>query len=222
MIKRIKRFIPKTEYLKIYNALFLSHLTYCITSWGGIPKYRLSKVFALQKRCIRILFGSDLTYDHAEYYNTCARIRTFDDHIAIKSYTLEHTKPIFNDKEILSLENLYLYHSFTEVFKILKFQSPISLFQLFSLSNRDTRLMLLMPKVKLEKSRVNFLSSTSRVWNSIVDNIFLKCDPMNNGLMVPGSKENSDLAASMAFVKSKLKLILHGKQKSGDKIIWDT
>ena len=29
-IKRIKPFIPKTEYEKVYNALFMSHLSYCI------------------------------------------------------------------------------------------------------------------------------------------------------------------------------------------------
>ena len=27
MIKRIRKYIPKSEYLKIYNALFMSHLT---------------------------------------------------------------------------------------------------------------------------------------------------------------------------------------------------
>ena len=32
-IKRIRPFIPKGEYLKIYNALFLSHLTYGISCW---------------------------------------------------------------------------------------------------------------------------------------------------------------------------------------------
>ena len=32
-IKRIKPFIPKTEYEKVYNALFMSHLSYCISCW---------------------------------------------------------------------------------------------------------------------------------------------------------------------------------------------
>ena len=35
VIKRIKQFIPKSEYSKIYNALFKSHLSYCISSWGA-------------------------------------------------------------------------------------------------------------------------------------------------------------------------------------------
>ena len=42
IIKRIKKFIPVTEYLKRYNALhlFKSHISYCISNWGGIVEYR--------------------------------------------------------------------------------------------------------------------------------------------------------------------------------------
>ena len=36
MIKRVKQCIPEKEYLKLYNALFTPHLTYCISVWGGI------------------------------------------------------------------------------------------------------------------------------------------------------------------------------------------
>ena len=50
MIKRIKKMSPETEYMNIYNALFLSHLTYCITVWGGIPSYKLAKIFSIQKK----------------------------------------------------------------------------------------------------------------------------------------------------------------------------
>ena len=33
IIKRIKKLIPVTEYLKLYNALFKSHISYYISSW---------------------------------------------------------------------------------------------------------------------------------------------------------------------------------------------
>ena len=48
-IKRIRPFIPKGEYLKIYNALFLSHLTYGISCWGGVPNYKLKKYLPSRK-----------------------------------------------------------------------------------------------------------------------------------------------------------------------------
>ena len=57
LIKRIKKCIPPSQYMKIYHSLFESHLTYGISCWGGSYKSKLQKIFCLQKRCIRILFG---------------------------------------------------------------------------------------------------------------------------------------------------------------------
>ena len=76
--------IPETEYMTIYNALFKSHLSYCISCWGGISKYKIETLFSLQKRCVRLLFGKEINYDHAEFYETCARTRTYNEHIAYK------------------------------------------------------------------------------------------------------------------------------------------
>ena len=74
VIKRIIKYIPKSQYINIYNSLFISHLTYGISAWGGIPPYKLEKLFAIQKRCTRLLFGKK-SFDHAGYYKTCARSR---------------------------------------------------------------------------------------------------------------------------------------------------
>ena len=80
IIKRIKRYIPKSEYINISNSLFMSHLSYCISAWGGISKYKLQKIFAIQKICVRLLFGKTINYDHSQFYETCARARTIDQH----------------------------------------------------------------------------------------------------------------------------------------------
>ena len=45
MIKRITKFVPKSEYMKIYDSLFKSHLSYCISTSGGIPANKLQDVF---------------------------------------------------------------------------------------------------------------------------------------------------------------------------------
>jgi hypothetical protein len=118
IIKRIMKFIPKSQYHKLYDALFKSHISYCISSWGGISCNKLSSLFSIQKRCIRLLFGKIPTYDHATYYETCARARSFAEHMAKKNYQLEHTKPIFNSEKILNLHHLYIQHTFIELFKI--------------------------------------------------------------------------------------------------------
>ena len=49
MLKRITKIIPKTEYRKLYDALFKSHLSYCISSWGGVSESKLSNVFRPKK-----------------------------------------------------------------------------------------------------------------------------------------------------------------------------
>ena len=109
--KTHKKFIPSSHYLKIYHCLFLSHLTYGITCWGGAYTSKLQKLFNIQKRCIRMLFGDIYSFDHPEYYYTCARLITYTEYKTDKNYTLEHTKPLFNKLGFLTLyiiQSLYL------------------------------------------------------------------------------------------------------------------
>ena len=78
VIKRIKKFIPESEYMKLYNALFKSHMTYCISCWGGISSNKLQKIFYIQKRCIRLLFGKEFSFDHAGFtkpVRECVRMK---------------------------------------------------------------------------------------------------------------------------------------------------
>ncbi len=174
MIKRIIKFIPKSEYMKLYNGLFKSHLRYCISSWGGVPSSKLQGLFTIQKRCIRLLFGMEYSFDHAGYYETCARVRTYQDHKSKKNYCLEHTKPLFNKHDVLSLPNLYVYHTFIELFKLQKMRSPISLFSLFELSNRDTSFLMHTPKVNLDVSKNIYVFKSCIIWNRLIDNILEK------------------------------------------------
>ena len=222
-IKRIKSYIPKSEYLKIFNALFMSHLSYCISCWGGVPEYKLSKIFSIQKRCVRMLFGKVPNFDQKEFYMTCARARTIDHHyneLSGKTFDLEHTKPLFNEYKIMSLKNLYSYHTFMEIFKIMKFFVPSSLHKILKLCPRNNKLTLVIPLVKLDVSQQNFEFKAVKIWNTYKEYVFNKCAPMNTGLIIPGSSENSDLSASTAAIKHKLKCHLLLKQSSGDKFMW--
>ena len=64
-----------------------------------------------------------------------------------------------------------------EVFKIIKIQSPISLFQLLNLSKRNHKYTLNQPNVKLDKTMHNFVYSTSAIWNDFIEKILMPCDP---------------------------------------------
>ena len=213
VIKRIKKFIPESEYLGLYNSLFKSHISYCISSWGGTSKYKLEKIFSIQKQCIRILFGNELNFDHAEYYQTCARARTYQQHIAKKDFTLEHTKPIFNDKKLLILHHLYIYHTFLELFKVLKFKSPISICEYFDFSPRVSSMLLTLPKIKNETEKCNFVFKASSIWNALIDKLLSKCILNSEGIIIPGSVSGSDLSTSISIIKSKLKDVLLETQK---------
>ena len=199
------KFIPKSEYHKLYDALFKSHLSYCISTWGGVSCNKLSTLFSIQKRCIRLLFGKIPTYDHASYYETCARTRTYAEHMEKKNYQLEHTKPIFNTEKILSLHHLYIKHTFIELFKIVKERLPYALFELFVLSPRVTNFLMCPPKFSLEISRQNFVYNGSLIWNGLIGHVLDKCTPYPNNVMVPGSSTNSDLSASISIVKHRVK-----------------
>ena len=99
VIKRIKQFIPKNEYLIVYNSSFKSHISYCISCWGGISQNRLKSLFSVKKTLCSITFGEELSSDHAEYYQTCSRTITYTQHKTEKNLQLEHTKPLFNEMD---------------------------------------------------------------------------------------------------------------------------
>ena len=125
---------PNSQYMNIYNSLFLSHLTYDISALGGIPHYKLEKLFVIQKRCIRLLFGRKLSFDHGELYKTCARSRTYQEHTSPHNFCLQHTKPLFTEHKLLTLHSLYYKHKFIEMFEIIKFREPRGLFEMILIS----------------------------------------------------------------------------------------
>ena len=88
LVKRVRKVVPESHYKSIYHSLFESHLCYCISCWGGAYSSKLDKLFRIQKRCMRIFFGKIPSFDLPEYYETCARVRTYDEHKAQKTLPL--------------------------------------------------------------------------------------------------------------------------------------
>ena len=226
LIKRIKKFIPSSQYVNIYHSLFVSHLTYGISCWGGTYSTKLQKLFNIQKRCIRILFGKTLSFDHPEFYLTCARTRTYEQHIAPTDYTLEHTKPLFKKNGFLTMQNLYILRSLIELFKIIKLQSPVSIYNTFKFCPNTHHSKLLCPKYNLDISKNNFNVKSIVLWNANIDFLFdqpILCTPKcTNGLqlIIPGNVKNSDLTMSIGTFKSRLRDVLKKLQNQGDPNDW--
>ena len=225
-IKRIKKFIPKNQYLKLYFSLFLSHLTYGISAWGSSSSCKLNKIFSIQKRCIRLLFGKAFNFDHAEYYQTCARSRTFEENMAPKNYVLEHTKPLFTEYQLLTVHNLYKLFTFNEIFKIQKYHCPISLSNLLhkncDLARQNRNNFLALPKFLNKKSQNQFLFNGIKIWNRYNQKV-LNNPNLNKKLkiVIPGSELNSDLSTPVQYVKKKIKAILLYTQSRGNPSCWD-
>ena len=107
-----------------------------------------------------------------------------------------------------------------ETFKIMKFSTPISMRNLIKLLPRSEKLKVEVPLVKLDVSQQNFAFKCSQIWNDLSPKVLEKCKPSENGVIIPGSASNSDLAASTSFVKRKLRNTLLSHQKFGDVEFW--
>ena len=231
LIKRVRKFLPEKHLKTIYHSLFLSHLTYGITCWGGAYSSKFQKLFNIQKRCLRILFGEIPSFDHEEYYQTCARARTYQSHMTPRDFSLEHTKPLFNCNQLLTMQSLYVHKSLTELFKILKFKTPIALSELFRLKHLQSsqEMKLHVPPFNLDISRNNYIVNASTLWNTYVRHVL--DSPVLSSLtfmgkeceiIIPGSNKNSDLTMTVPLFKKRLKTYLLSIQKLGDSKVWST
>ena len=197
-LSRIKNCIPEDLHKDLYYTLFESHLTYCITVWGNVPQYQINELLVVQKKCIRILFGDFEAYK--DKFKTCARARSLpkaNQILGPEFYKKEHTKPLFKKHGILAIQNLYSYHCFMEVFKILKFRTPISLHSLYTISKRKE--INLIPPLPNQQ----FLYKSSCIWNT-----------MKNKLDI------SDFSCNVSSVKTYLKRLIHHNQHRHNEIDW--
>ena len=137
-----------------------------------------------------------------EKFMTCARSRDIDSQIlGAEFYTKEHTKPLFKEHNILAVQNLYTYHCFNEVHKILKEKTPYPLYTNYLISRRDylTLIKLLPPS-----PAKHFIYRSSIIWNIIRDKLNL----------------NDILDVSFSQTKTKLRLLLLNNQHQHDNLEW--
>ena len=196
VLSRIRDSVPKELHPDLYHTLFESHLTYCISVWGGASACITNKIFTSQKSCVRILFGDKMKY--LEKFRTCARARPYQYQcLNVDFFQKEHTKPLFKKHSILAFKNLYTYHTFMETLKILKLRTPLSLHEMYTISTRkDTTLIVPHPSD-------DFISRSTKIWNTLSPKLKLL-----------------DFSFKISLAKSKLKKALLENQSGGDMITW--
>ena len=122
---------------------------------------------------------------------------------------------------------MHVYHTFVHLFKILKYKIPKSVYDLFidtPRSNDGINMLLLLPKIRTELEKSNFVFQGSLIWNAVIEKVMNKCKPNKDGILVPGSSECSDLAAPISAIKNKVFDLLLKVQKldSSKELGWQT
>ena len=139
---------------------------------------------------------------------TCARVRPLGKQkLGPEFYCKEHTKPLFQELKLMSIHNVYIYRSFMELFKILKFRLPYSLYTSFNLSishNRSTRYSGTYINVSSTKPSINFTFKAAIQWNSL---------RIKLGIL--------DFDAKINSVKNNLKSMILSNQCSGIPAEWN-
>ena len=102
---------------------------------------------------------------------------------------------------IFRVRNLYHYFCTVNVFKILKFRQPITLYEMYQLSHRETSLALILP----ERSG-QFFYKSALAWNSVYRSVL--------------ERPNSDLTTKISHFKDEIKKLLSSKQNEGENIDW--
>ena len=152
----------------------------------------------IQKKCIRMLFGDFEAY--LDKFKTCVRARPMPKENQILGpsfYEKENTKPLFKKHKLLAVQNLYTYHCFMEIYKILKFRTPISMHSLYTISRRiDTTLITPLPTPY-------FIYQSAFLWNSIRPKLGL-----------------NDFSVSLGTVKANLKRTIFHNQHQHSNIEW--
>ena len=195
-LNRIKDSLPSYLHKEIYYTLFESHMSYCISVWGGAAQSILTPIWMSQKHCIRVLFGDKEAY--LDKFKTCVRARPIESQVLDSSfYEREHTKPLFKQNNILSLHNLYNYHCFMETFKILKLRIPIVFHSQYHIAfKKHTRLIPPIPSP-------NFLYRSSIIWNKVSQKLKL-----------------FDYSTNMSIVRNQMKKALLYQQHVEETIHW--
>lgn len=155
---RVRLQVPRKILKLIYMALVQPYLNYCISLWGySTTSSSMKSLFILQKKCIRIVTGKT----------------------SKENGMFKHTKPLFQSLNILTVFNLYVYFTASELMKILNSNSPKPLYDFFKISAHSER--CIYPKFNLE-----FYKSKSFVFNgSKILNYLLQQDIPYSGISNP-------------------------------------
>ena len=146
----MRKVIPKKLGTTIYNAIVNSQISYAIAVWGG-RESDLQKLFLLQKRALRNLFGIK----------------------KVSKFVRGHTKQVFHSHKILTVYNIYNHATFLNFAKMIFNKEPEYLCKLLNIydpiMSRNNRIF--QPSLSLEHYKINFCYSAPKLWNAMCNSM---------------------------------------------------
>ena len=97
---------------------------------------------------------------------------------------------------------MYIYHTFIDTFELLKYRIPMSLCELFKNSPRNTNILLLVPLIRLDLAKINFIFQAFCIWNGLIPKLMNRSSNNSLGIIVSGSGSNADLSTSISLIKN--------------------
>ena len=144
------------------------------------------------------MFGDNEAYHNK--FKTAARVRPRElQKLGAEFYELEHSKPLFNKNNLLTVHHLYKYCCLLEMFKIIKLRIPIALYSLFTRSNRQENYFI------TNSPSTSFIYQSSHMWNN--------CYRVSEST-------NIDFSSAVAKFKKIIKFALLSTQKLYENNIW--
>ena len=149
-INRLKKVLPYTILVNIYQSMIMPYLSYCNIVWGSCASTHLNRILLLQKRAMRIITGSA---------------------------PLSHTDPLFQKVNQLKVQDINNLQTVNFMFSYLHNLLPMFLGDCFrencSFVPYSTRQSnhIQIPKFKYEFSRTTIRYSGPKLWNSLESEI---------------------------------------------------
>ena len=148
-------------------------------------------------------------------------------HTVYKDFSKEHTKPLFISNKILTVHNLYTYHTLLELYKVLKFRTPYCLYDMFSpKGERQHDLNIHVPLVNKDCQRQSFSYQSRILWNMLYKKLVvpysipIHYEYIKKHNLTHCASIHYDYSTKTSLFKSKLWKLLYGQQLLGDKVCW--
>ena len=120
ILHMLRGIVPLNVIKTLYSSFIQSHLFYCPTVWGLGSKSSLDRIFSAQKKAIRTTLANSVNY----YYDSQT------------GKLPEHTKPIFNNNNMLTVHNIIYMQTLALLQKVHNNIAPIMIRNLFEVSTQ--------------------------------------------------------------------------------------